>query len=169
MADFRDALGDPGLKSFYDYWASLRGERPMPARVDIDPLRMPRGYLPNIMLVDVFHAPRGFRYRLVGTNVVNATGEDRTGRSFDDVQFFRKYPVVLEQYRTVVETGRPFHSLEPFTNFSTGTTYEADCLMLPLSSDGRLVDTVLVLFRFNSGPYAGSRSRESSTRPAAAS
>jgi len=155
MPDFRNALSGPGLIRFYDYWMALRGDRQLPARKDIDPLLMPRGFLPNIMLIDVLHNPRGFRYRLVGTNVVNATGEDRTGRSFDEVKFFREHPVVLEQYETVVATREPFYSLEPFTNFISETAYEVDCLMLPLSDDGRFVDTVLVLFQFNSGPFAG--------------
>ena len=103
---------------------------------------MPRGYLPNIMLVDVLPGSRGFRYRLVGTNVVNATGEDRTGKSFKEVRFFREHPVVLDQYEMVIATHLPIHSLEPFTNFQAGTTYDVDCLLLPLSDDGQSVITV---------------------------
>jgi hypothetical protein len=154
MSDFRRKLTDPGLIRFYDYWAELHHGRSMPTRKDIDPLEMPRGYLPNIMLVDVLPGSRNFRYRLVGTNVVNATGEDRTGKSFKEVRFFREHPVVLDQYEMVIATHQPIHSLEPFTNFQAGTTYDVDCLLLPLSDDGQSVNTVLVLFQFNSGPYA---------------
>jgi hypothetical protein len=154
MSDFRHDLRDPGLICFYDFWSLLRGNRQLPARRDIDPLQIPRGFLPNIMLIDVLHDPRRYRYRLVGTNVVDATGENRTGRFFDEVCFFQTYPVVLRQYETVVKTHEPLYSLEPFTNFNTESAYEVDCLMLPLSDDGRLVDTVVVLFQFNTGPYA---------------
>lgn len=154
MSDFRHDLRDAGLICFYEYWASLRGNRPMPARTDVDPLQVPRRYLPNLMLIDVLHDPRRYRYRLVGTNVVGATGADRTGRFFDEVPFFRAHPAVIQQYETVVETHQPLHSLEPFTNLITGSAYEVDRLLLPLSNDGRLVDTVLVLFQFNTGPYA---------------
>ena len=63
--------------------------------------------------------------------------------------------MVLDQYEMVVATHRPMHSLEPFTNFLAGTTYDVDCLILPLSDDGQSVSTVLVLFQFNTGPYAG--------------
>ena len=52
MSDFRRKLTEPGLIRFYDYWADLRGSRTLPARKDIDPLEMPRGYLPNIMLIE---------------------------------------------------------------------------------------------------------------------
>ncbi len=166
MSDFRRTLTDPGLVRFYDYWADLLHGRAMPARKDIDPLAMPRGYLPNIMLVDVQHSSRSFRYRLVGTNVVNATGEDRTGKSFEEVRFFREHPVVLDQYEMVVATHQPIHSLEPFTNFLAGTTYDVECLMLPLSNDGQSVTTVLVLFQFNTGPYAGRLPSEITKRAA---
>jgi len=154
MADFRDTLSDPDLVRFYDYWASLCGGRPMPSRRDLDPLRIPPGYLPDVMLVDVLHAPRRLRYRLIGTHVAAASGEDRTGRFFDDVSFFRLHPTVMQQFETVAATGRPLHSLEPFTNLVNGTTYEVDRLILPLSSGGRLVDMLAVLFHFKSGPHA---------------
>lgn len=60
--------------------------------------------------------PRSFRYRLVGTNVVNATGEDRTGKSFEEVNFFQEHPTALDQYEKGVATHQPIHSLEAFTN-----------------------------------------------------
>src|SRR5262245_55195267 len=154
MAGFRDQLSDPDLIRFYDYWATLRGDRPMPSRRDVDPVQIPPGYLPDIMLIEVSHQPRRYRYRLIGTHVVTASGEDRTGRSFDDVAFFKTNPTVMQQYEQVVTTGEPLLSLEPFTNFTTGQQYDVDRIMLPLSSDGRLVDMVLVLFLFKSGPFA---------------
>jgi hypothetical protein len=154
MSDFRANLSDPVLTQFFDYWVSLCGKRAIPSRKDIDPLRIPRGYLPDLMLIDVLHDPRRYRYRLVGTNVVAATGEDRTGRFFDSLSFFQAYPLVLQQYETVVETARPLHSLEPFTNPRNATGYEVDRLLLPLSTRGHFVDAVLVLFRFKTGPHA---------------
>ena len=93
---------------------------------------------------------------------VDATGADRTGQFFHNVPFFRAYPTVLEQYDRVVETRQPLYSVEPFTNFKNKTDYDADRLLLPLSRDGRLVDMLLVLFQFKTGPYA---SRSSPRRP----
>ncbi|MGE0119146.1 MAG: PAS domain-containing protein [Dongiaceae bacterium] len=154
MADFRGTLNDPDLTQFHDYWASLCRGRPIPSRRDLDPLRIPAGYLPDVMLVDVLQAPLRLRYRLIGTHVVAASGEDRTGRFFDDVSFFRIHPAAMQQFETVAATGRPLCSLEPFTNFVNGTTYEVDRLILPLSSDGGLVDMLVVLFHFRSGPHA---------------
>jgi len=167
MAGFREQVSDPDLVRFYDYWESLSAGRPMPARRDIDPLQIPPGYLPDLMLIDVFHEPRRYRYRLVGTHVVTASGEDRTGRYFDEVQFFKTNPAVMQQFERVVSSGEPLFSLEPFTNFITGRKYDVDRIMLPLSSDGRLVDTVLVLFLFKSGPFARRLGTPQSLRTAA--
>lgn len=155
MAEFRAALGDPDLIQFYDYWASLRGDRPMPSRKDVDPLRIAPNHLPNLMLIDVFHEPRRFKYRLVGTNVVEASGKNRTGRYFDDVKFFQINPTVMNHYNRVVETGQPLYSLEPFTNLRTGSNYDVERLLLPLSNDGQRVDMLIVFFKFKSGPHTG--------------
>jgi hypothetical protein len=65
------------------------------------------------------------------------------------------HPGVIEQYDCVVDTGQPLYSLEPFTNFVSGATYEVDRLLLPLSSDGRLVDMLIVLFHFKTDPSRG--------------
>ena len=161
MADFRRELNDPVLVRFYDYWVSLCGGRPMPSRKDIDPLQIPPKFLPNLMLIDVLHEPRRYRYRLIGTHVVTASGEDRTGRIFENVGFFKIHPVVVEQYHSVVDIARPLHSLEPFTNFISGATYEVDRLLLPLSKDGRSVDMIVVLFHFKTGPFARPLSKRS--------
>ena len=154
MSDIRPALNDPGLISFYEYWVSLGGGREMPSRKDVDPLQVPRGYLPNIMLVDVLYDPQRYRFRLVGSNIVAATGENRTGRFFDEVSWFQDHPGVQPQYEAVIKTRRPLYSMEPFTNFISKSAYEVDRLLLPLSDDGLRVDTLLVLFQFNSGPFA---------------
>jgi hypothetical protein len=154
MDEFRQKVSDPELVQFYDYWACLRRGRQLPSRKDVDPLQM-RGYLQNVMLIDVFHDPRRCRYRLVGTNVVDASGDDRTGRYFDEVDFFKIHPIIIQQYNDVVGTAQPLYSLEPFTNLRNGSNYDVDRLILPLSSDGERVDMLMVLFQFKTGPCAG--------------
>ncbi len=143
----------PELNEIHAYWLAKRGERRMPARQDIEPTEIP-GLLRNVMLIDVFHDPVRFRYRLIGTNVVDATGENRTGKCFDSVDFFATNPIVREQYVAVAATGEPVHSLEPFYRLDNGTKYEVERLLLPLSADGVTVDMLLVYFHFKSGSFA---------------
>lgn len=153
MSGFREQLTEPILLQIYDNWNSLRKERHMPARTDFDPTQIPQ-HLPDIMLIDVLHEPRRFRYRLIGTRVVAASAEDRTGQFFDDIAFFKDNPSVVKHYDSVVDNAAPFLSLEPFVNHSNGMSYKARRLLLPLSSDGTTVDMVLVYFHFRTGPYA---------------
>ena len=61
----------------YRYWAARCGTRTMPARADLDPVAM-KPYLPHLMLFDV--VGERFRYRLVGTRVVQDFGRDVTGK-----------------------------------------------------------------------------------------
>jgi hypothetical protein len=120
----------------------------MPSRKDIDRLQIPPAYLPNLMLIEVLQDPRRYAYRLIGTHVVTASGEDRTDRIFENVGFFEIHPVVIQEYDRVIDTGRPPHSLEPFTNFLSGATYDVDRLLLPHPSDGRVVDMIVAFFHF---------------------
>ncbi len=150
--EFRARLASEDLVQLFDYWLARRGSRAMPSRKDIDPLDL-RRHLPRLMLMEVLHEPFRVRYRLVGTDVVAATGEDRTGRTSDAVAFFGEHPDVLSAYESVVRDRAPKLVREPFRNPKENTTYETDTLLLPLSADGERVDMVLVYFGFLTGPY----------------
>src|SRR5262249_31796742 len=132
-------FGSDDLNEIYEYWLTKRGQRRLPSRADIDTTEIPK-LLKSVMLVDVLREPIRFRYRLVGTSVVDATGENRTGMDFDAVAFISANPIVLEQYVHVATTGEPLHSLEPFYRLDTQREYDVDRLLLPLSSDGITVD-----------------------------
>jgi len=153
ISDFQELLVDPPLQEIYNYWHSLLGGRRMPARKDVDPVQIPR-YLSDLMLIDVQNDPRRFRYRLIGTRIVSASAEDRTGQFFDDVYFFKHYPETFEHYNLVVDNAAPHLSLEPFRNYSNNTSYQAKRLILPLANDGETVDMLMVYFHFTTGPFA---------------
>jgi hypothetical protein len=154
LADLRVQLGGEDQKTLFDYWLAKRGSRRMPARADLDPVDIVK-LLPNLMLIDVIGAPPRFRYRLVGTRVVQASGnEDRTGHFFEEYEFYHRYPHILAQYRQVVATGSPLFAPEPFRNREHGTSYEVERLLLPLGPGDEKVDMILVHFRFTSGPYS---------------
>lgn len=156
-ADVRRKLGGEDQIALFDYWYARRNGRAMPARSDIDPAELGR-LLPNLMLIEASEgAGRRYRYRLVGTRVVQATGEDRTGRHFDEVAFFQRFPNVLAQYGAVLDNGRPQFMPEPFCNEAHGTVYDVERLMLPLSCSNGKVSMILVHFRFISGPYSSGK------------
>ena len=67
------------VQRLHEYWRAKSGaDDPVPRRRDIDPVELP-DLLPNLMLVDVERNPLRFRYRLVGTRVVDFSYHDFTG------------------------------------------------------------------------------------------
>ena len=129
------------MRRLYDYWDGLRGLRSFPARTDVDPLDIPF-ILGSALLVDVLPTPRSFRIRLHGTDLANRMGKELTGRMLTDHpdEAFRER--AADSFTIVATTGRPFHSQRDRIIGSQVHRYET--LMLPLSDDGRRVDTLLI-------------------------
>jgi len=81
----RHRIRSPYLQMLFDYWESLRGDRPAPDASEIDPLDIPRAALPYVILVDLERNPLRARYRLVGTHGVQAAGWDYTGKYVEEL------------------------------------------------------------------------------------
>lgn len=131
---------DPRLHEVYAYWQSKRGQRPMPARRDINPADM-KAVLPHLMLVDVEPGPR-FRYRLFGTAVSEAFGLDATGQYIDVVMVGPYKAFLLGLYGDMLAMKKPIYSTSIYGT-KRDTKMWTQRLMLPLSSDGTTVDMVL--------------------------
>ncbi|PHZ85037.1 PAS domain-containing protein [Paremcibacter congregatus] len=72
------------LRALYNYWCAKKGDRVMPSRSDIRPAEIV-DLLPKVGLIDVEHAPRRYRLRLLGTEVVLALGQEMTGKYLDEI------------------------------------------------------------------------------------
>lgn len=124
-----------------DYWTDKKGGRIAPARRDIQPVEL-RDLLPNVFLVDVEPHPTRFRFRLVGTEIVQFYGIDATGRFLDDLDFSDRAPSVIAHYAAVVTTREPScHSVQFTRGCGRHLSYER--VILPLSSDGVSIDMLL--------------------------
>ncbi len=132
---------EPRLRTLHDYWSAKRRGRRMPARPDIDPVEIPR-LLPHLMLVSVSGEPPGFRFRLVGTEIVARYGAELTGRALDEVDLGTALGSVRSQYEETVRDTAPTycrHAIE-----TKGGKYQRyERLLLPLSRDGTHVDMLL--------------------------
>ena len=125
----------------YRYWLSKRGSRRMPARSDIDAAEIP-ALLPYLGLVDRIDGQ--FRYRLVGTAVVEQFGRELTGSLVTD--YLGDIPETLAAAQAMGE--RVFANPQPiFTTgqFQTkwGALHNASALILPLSDDGTNVNMAI--------------------------
>lgn len=126
------------------YWQSRRGDRPIPRRTDIDPADI-RDLLPNVVMVDV-EQPFRIRYRLVGTRVVEFNRFDFTGRYLDDLRWDVEGRYT-RAYRLVTDIRQPVYGIDawPLAGEMTG---RSEIAILPLSSDGTLVDRCLTMEDF---------------------
>lgn len=67
------------LRELHLYWVTKRGLRIAPSRAEMRPEEI-APLLPYVYIVDIIDRPRRFRFRLVGTRVVEGYGEDVAGR-----------------------------------------------------------------------------------------
>lgn len=138
---------EPMLGDLYAYWHARSAGRKMPARGDLDMVDMPRATLPYLMLIDVVHADASwrYRYRLVGTEMVNVIGDDVTHRFLDDVIPGERQHEVFDWLDAVVRDGIPM-ALEMSLGWENRDFRHARRVALPLSPDGTTVDMLLCCF-----------------------
>ena len=126
-----------------------RGTRDMPARKDLDPIRLGPSLLPHIMLIDIQHTPGiRFRYRLIGTHITTMLGRDSTGRFWDELYDPTVCEVVSTAARWVLENRRPVRS------WGVAPVGPKDYLKwenveLPLSSDGKCIDKIMTVCAYD--------------------
>ena len=137
---------EPMIASIHAYWQSKRGGRPMPARRDIDMVEIDRSILPYLILHDVVRMsddarPR-YRYRLVGTGIVNAIGADVTNRYLDDVLSPSRMSGVVDWLDAAERSGKPM-TLDMPLAFPNRDFRGARRIVLPLSDDGDRPDILL--------------------------
>lgn len=135
----------PQLRTLAELWLSKRPGDELPCRSDFSDDDL-RPWFGNLLMVDVVEGPHRFRFRLMGTSLVDAACRELTGKFFDEADTSGYEPDVLEDYAEVVRTGAPFCKTRKY-NPSPGSfmdhwrVYER--LLLPLASDGKAIDRIL--------------------------
>jgi hypothetical protein len=144
------AIGPAGIKAQalrdgLAYWSARRRGGRLPARADLDPTDIPR-LLPHVELSEVVDGGRDFRFRLVGSHLVDTDGVNPTGALLSG--FFRNTTYTAYQfglYRWVVAHRAPLYSGSrvPLLSRGGGLAVLTERLYLPLASDGETVDMIL--------------------------
>lgn len=149
--------GDPGSPANWllGYWRRKRRAGLLPGRKDIDPVEIRRDVLPDIYLMDVVPAKprRRFRYRLVGTRMVDLAGADPTGRFVDEFIDSARVAEMLDWEDRVVDVPEAWVYSAPLA-FKHRDFKWAWRLSLPLSTDGTSVDMLLLHFTLGDPPGA---------------
>ncbi len=129
-------------QGLFAYWDRKRAGRPMPSRADLDPIDIP-SLLAFVGLIDVLESPRRYRYRLVGTGLVNAFGRETTGRELFEAGPARYAGFLSRLYTMCCAERAPLLILGSCRYQDTLAGRAMTHLLLPLSTDGRRVDMIL--------------------------
>ncbi len=142
---FRGSLAHPLHQEVYGYWCDIAPGGELPGRQHIEPASI-QELLPWMMLMDVNSSDAGwrFRFRLVGMKSVERFGKDATGLWLDDVASGPQLQTVSGRFSTVVATRAPLH-YQDHSHFPGNDPIAVDTLVLPLSSDGYEVDTLMLV------------------------
>ncbi len=146
---FRNCIGHPTLAALYDYWLARRGQNGVLRRADFDPIDVSFA-MKNLILADVGDGGRAIRYRVVGTEIVDAHGLDYTGKAIEDIASGSTLDFTRRLYGTVVGQVVPVYSEGRFRWPDRDFNWTKR-LHLPLSHDGVAADLVLAGQVFETG------------------
>jgi hypothetical protein len=113
----------------YRYWLEKRGSRVVPSRADIDPAEV-FWLLPFLCLVD--KVDDWFRYRLVGTAIVQQFGVDVTGRRVGSQLVPESAKLLHDLVERVISSSRSHFTRAQYKT-TGGTVHSSSTLYLPLS------------------------------------
>jgi hypothetical protein len=130
------------LRELHAYWLAKRGQQIAPPKSAINPSEL-KSVLSHIALVDVVGAPPSFHYRLFGTALANAYGQDITGRNRDELDANGVLPQLRVFLERAVQTCQPQSFRAEYTK-ATGRHLKYEQINLPLSDDGKTVNKLLV-------------------------
>jgi hypothetical protein len=144
-------LREPLLRDLHAYWSALRGNRPLPARADIDVVEIPT-LLPYVFLIDVLAESHDFRFRLAGTHFGETTGQEVTGKRIAEVfpqqfgdEVRRIWSKAVEERRPVLGHGNLWISGREFVKW--------EGVVLPLACD-QTINMLLGGIVFHPGGHA---------------
>jgi hypothetical protein len=131
------------------YWEGKRLGRKMPARRDLDPLLEVPRMTPWIVLTDVLHDPLDFRFRLIGSGVVDKSRANHTGKLFSEMPAFGPGNHLWTSHAEVAKTATPLRSEPPYVGRMRNVRGVAD-IHLPLSDDDVTVNMIFSVVVFDS-------------------
>jgi hypothetical protein len=141
-----ETIAEPGSARIGDlaaYWRRKSAGRMAPRRCDIDPAEI-REHMPYLFMVDVL--PEGeYRYRLVGSELVERLGRNPTGRILSELHAERPrvYQLLKARFDQVVAAKGPVYSRGKVYWLDGDDLRRFECGYFPLSEDGKNVSIIL--------------------------
>lgn len=142
----------PVLGATLEHYRILCAGREMPAWSDFSPRRMPPATLPHLLLLDVTpEAPRHFRWRLMGTHVLETLKRDTTGRTFEELYEGRVLERMAVAPLWVIAHRRPLRTRSA-GSFNRPTFRPSENLFLPFSGNAGAITRILLVLVFDPLP-----------------
>jgi len=144
-------LDSPLIGRLRDYWLARRTpQHAVPLRADLDPTEL-RGLLPNMVIAEVERAPLRFRYRLVGTRMVEFNKLDFAGRYLGTMGWDQEQQLI-DAYTDITMSRKPLYGFYSWTR-QNGTIGKCEFGIFPLSHDGQTVTQAVAIedYDFPSG------------------
>lgn len=130
----------PLLRQFLTTWRTKGASRRFPSRTELRPRDFPR-LLPFATLARRVPESRDFEFRVIGEAVIEAYGENFTGRRLSEIEF-AVCSIMREAYGAVAHSGEPVLLEGWFERFNRDA-FSREVLMVPLGQRDSAVDHIL--------------------------
>jgi hypothetical protein len=138
MAEISPRMLQPALQELYEYWRRKAGDRPMPAMREVNPASL-KPWLSNLLIIGV-RADK-FHYHYYGASFIDAFGVNMSGRTIESLPEAQR-TLIQHEYDYVRTRKMPTWRI--YSGEFDGRILTWERLILPLSSDGQAVDSMLV-------------------------
>lgn len=133
-----DLILHPGARMLLGQWLALKGDRPAPARGDLD-LRQIRRQAPWLFILEPAGETQGFTYRLAGTSLCAFLKKEMTGTDFLAGWGRFERGAIARALAAVTTKLQPAHLRLRYLS-DEGQRIGADLLALPMTArDGRTI------------------------------
>lgn len=133
------------LRDFTARWDRLRAGRRAPARADFRPEDF-SGHLGNIVLIDCL-TDRRFRLRLIGSLIVQCSGREATGLTYEQAYAGESLERITEVARCVRDDWCGMH-VRATMELGAPRRLGYEAVIMPLSSDRTDVDMLIMRMDF---------------------
>lgn len=132
-------------RAVFEYWLAVREGADMPPPSRIDPVELPRGSLPSIVVKEYEPDTGRYRTRLAGTAFRDATGFDGTNGYSDQIS---GNTGTVERFGWAVANRKPYWYQGPLA-FAANDFKQFSALILPFSEPGQPVSRLLCVLDFS--------------------
>ncbi|WP_281019863.1 MULTISPECIES: PAS domain-containing protein [unclassified Minwuia] len=134
-------------------WQRLRREAGgrLPHRAAFRPADLV-SVLPSLAVVQVLQGGTAFRYRLVGSRIVQIAGRNATGLMLDDELYGAEFSRMISPYQAVVQARAPVQTRSPV--LFADTWRASDNMFVPFTTSGDAIDQIIVSVHLADGKTA---------------